>query len=223
MTYLQRHGTRRVPQWLAAAGPDEELGRRPRMEARSLGAPAPLPDPRIGGRLVLRVRRDSHPRERPGGGGVHPGGWSPRGRRDRPRVRGGPCAEERSGALRSGDGRGRRRRRHPPGGARGAAAGRPHGHAPVPVRAVRGGLPRLGPLTSPGGRPLVRLPAGRGTRLPGGQVPPAGGCHAPRPAPTVPPGPACRRGQSGTRRVGRARSPVRVDRPRRRDRGGCRR
>ena len=41
----------------------------------------------------------------------------------------------------------------------------PHGHAPVPVRAVRRGLPRLGPLAAARGRPLVRGAAGR-TRSP---------------------------------------------------------
>ena len=54
-----------------------------------------------------------------------------------------------------------------------------NGHAPVPVRTVRGGLPRLGPLASPGGRPLVRGAAGRRARVSGGQVPPAGGRDAP--------------------------------------------
>ena len=41
----------------------------------------------------------------------------------------------------------------------------PHGHAPVPVRDVRRGLPRLGPLAAARGRPLVRRAAGR-TRSP---------------------------------------------------------
>ena len=59
------------------------------------------------------------------------------------------------------------------GGARGAAAGRAHGHAPVPVRDLRRGLPRLGPLAAAGGRRLVRGSAGRRARLPGGEVPPA--------------------------------------------------
>ena len=60
--------------------------------------------------------------------------------------------------------------------------------------------------------------AGGRARLPGGQVPPAGGSDAPRPAPPRPPGAPRRRRQPDARRVRRARSPVRVDRPRRRDR-----
>ena len=67
----------------------------------------------------------------------------------------GPGAEERPGALRARDG-----------GGRGDVATRkaaldalprvvPHGDAPVPVRAVRRGLPRLGPLAAACGRPLV--------------------------------------------------------------------
>ena len=85
----------------------------------------------------------------------------------------------------------------------GAAAGVPHRHAPVPVRAVRRGLPRLGPLAAARGRPLVRRAAGRRARLPGGQVPPARGRDAPRPAPARPPGgsrraPATRRSTSRT-------------------------
>ena len=41
----------------------------------------------------------------------------------------------------------------------------PHGHAPVPLRGVRRGLPRLGPLAAARGRRLVRGAAGR-TRSP---------------------------------------------------------
>ena len=59
------------------------------------------------------------------------------------------------------------------GRARRAAAGGPHGHAPVPVRAVRRGLPRLGPLAAPRGRCVVRGTAGGCARVPGREVPPA--------------------------------------------------
>ena len=45
-----------------------------------------------------------------------------------------PRAEERAGDLRAGAGGGSRRRGDAPGGARGAAAGVPNGHAPLPVR-----------------------------------------------------------------------------------------
>ena len=217
MSYLKRHGTRRVPQWAAAAGPGSELGRRLRLGRRRLDAAAPLPDPRLGGRLVLRVRVDADARERAGGRAVRPRGRPARGGRDRPRLDRGPGAEERPGALRARARRGRRRRGDATRGARGAAAGGPHGHAPVPVRAVRRGLPRLGPLAASRGRPLVRGAAGRRARLPGGQVPPAGGRHAPRPAPPRSPGAPRRRRQPDARRLGRARSAVRVDRPRRRD------
>ena len=65
-------------------------------------------------------------------------------------------AEERSRDLRARDGCGSRRRGDTEGGSRGAAARLPNGHAPLPVRDVRRGLPRLGPLAAAGGRPLVR-------------------------------------------------------------------
>jgi len=45
-----------------------------------------------------------------------------------------------------------------------------------------------GPLTPPGCRPLVRGAVAGRARPPGGQVPPAGGCHPPRPAPAGAPG-----------------------------------
>ena len=52
------------------------------------------------------------------------------------------------------------------------------------------------------GCPLVRRPAGGGARLPGGQVPPAGRCHASRPTPARTPGAAGRCRQPGARRLG---------------------
>ena len=58
-----------------------------------------------------------------------------RGRRDRARLARGPRAEERPGALRARAGGRPRRRGDAAGRARRAAAGRPHGHAPLPVRA----------------------------------------------------------------------------------------
>ena len=51
----------------AAAGPGSELGRRLRLGRRRLDAAAPLPRPRLGGRLLLRVRVGADPRERAGG------------------------------------------------------------------------------------------------------------------------------------------------------------
>ena len=43
MSYLKRHGTRRVPQWAPLPGQDSELGRRLRLGGRCLDAAAPLP------------------------------------------------------------------------------------------------------------------------------------------------------------------------------------
>ena len=69
----------------------------------------------------------------------------------------------------------------------------PHRHAPVPLRDVRRGVPRLGPRAAPGGRRVVHgAHAGR-ARLPGGQVPPARRRVAPRPAAPRPPGRRTRR------------------------------
>ena len=220
MSYLKRLGTRRVPQW----APISNSGQVP----NSAGGFAWAVDDwaRLRRFLILgseggsyyasewtltrenaRARRALPGRGRPAGGG-----------RDRPRQRGGPGSEERPHDLRAGDGGRPRRRADAKGGAGGAAAGLPHRHAPVPVRDVRRGLPRLGPLAAARGRSLVRRPAGGGARVPGGQVPPARGRHAPRPAAAGPPGRAGERGQPDTRGLGRARASVRVDRPRRRDR-----
>ena len=69
---------------------------------------------------------------------------------------------------------------------------------------VRRGLPRLGPVAPSGRRSLVRGAVGRRARLPGGEVPPARGRDAPRPAAAGPPGSRGRRGQPDARRVGRA-------------------
>ena len=139
-------------------------------------------------------------------------------RGDRRDQRRGPCAEERSGRVRARDGGRRRRRGDTPRGARGPAARVPHEHAPVPVRVVRRGLPRLGPRPAPRGRRLVRGAPGRRARLPGGEVPRAGGRDAPRRAAPRAPGGSRERRQPDARRDRRAAPPVRVDRPRRRDR-----
>ena len=81
---------------------------------------------------------------------------------------------------------------------------------------LRRGLPRLGPLAAAGGRTLVHRQACRRARLPGRQVPPARRHDPPRPAPSRAPGTTDRCRQPVARRLGRARSSVRVDRPRRR-------
>ena len=93
-----------------------------------------------------------------------------RDRRGQPRR---PRGQERPGDLRARDGGLRHRGRDPPGRARRAAAGLPHGHAPVRVRPLRGGVPRLGPLAAPRHRDVVPRTAAGAARLPGGQVPPA--------------------------------------------------
>ena len=173
MSYLKRHGTRRVPQWAPLPG----------QAPNSAGGFAWAVDVWTRLRRFLILGSE--------GGSYYASEWTltrenaqaveqcvredgpARGRRDRPRLDRGPGAEERPGAVRA-RARGRRRRRGDATcGARGAAAGRAHRHAPVPVRAVRRGLPRLGPLAPPRGRPLVRGAAGGRARLPGGQVPPA--------------------------------------------------
>jgi hypothetical protein len=104
MSYLKRHGTRRVPAVGAALGPGAELGRRLHVGGRPLGAPAPLPRPRLRGRLVLRIRVEAVPRERPGGRGSPAGGRPPRGCGGRRCLARGSCTEERPGAVRAVDG-----------------------------------------------------------------------------------------------------------------------
>ena len=220
MSYLKRLGTRRVPQSaLPAAGPGAELGRRLRLGRRRLDAAAPLPDPRLRGRLVLRRRVDADARERAGGRASASREDGPRAvaeivaRLDR-----GPRAEERPGALRARDG-GRRwatRRRAGPRSTALPQVARTGTHLfqfATFVEGFRGW-----------GRSLRRAvggwyaaQAGRRARLPGGQVPPARRRDAPRPAAPGAPGRAGGRGQPDARRLGRARAAVRVDRPRRRD------
>ena len=109
--------------------------------------------------------------------------------------------------------------RDPPGRAGRAAAGLPHRHAPVPVRELRRGVPRLGPRAAPRRSALVRAAHAGQARLPGGQVPPRDGCRtATCCASRTRAGgraPATRRSRS---RDEHARA-VRVDRPRRRPDG----
>ena len=137
MSYLQRLTTRRPPQSAPLPGrPGPEQRRRLRLGGRRLDAPAPLPDPRLGGRQLLRRRADAHPRERRRGRAL------PRRRRR--------CARSRRSSRSATRGRapkndpavfalalaaGARRRGDAACRARGAAARVPHGHAPVPVRA----------------------------------------------------------------------------------------
>ena len=73
MSYLTR--LRKTPQSAPLAGPGPEQRRRLRLGGRRLGAAAPLPDPRLGGRQLLRRRAEADARERRGGRAL------PRGRR----------------------------------------------------------------------------------------------------------------------------------------------
>ena len=218
MSYLKQHGTRRVPQWVSPPGSDPELGRRQRVGRGLLDAAPPLPRARLRGRLVLRVRVDADPRERQGGRAVH------RARTARERSPRSSASRPRAGRRRTTPPSTRSRSprasatRHAAGRARGAAAGGTNGNAPLPVRGLRRGLPRLGPLAAAGGRTVVHRQAGRRARLPGGEVPAARRHDPPRPAPSRAPRTTDRCRQPVARRVGRARAPVRVDRPRRRDR-----
>ena len=68
MSYLKRHGTRRTPQWapIPGSGQVPNSARRLRLGGRRLDAAAPLPDPRLRGRQLLRARADAHAGERPG-------------------------------------------------------------------------------------------------------------------------------------------------------------
>ena len=158
MSYLKRHGTRRVPQWAPLPGQDPNSAGGFAWAVDDVDAAAPLPRPRLGGRLVLRVRVDADPRER-AGGRARASARTARARSPRSSrvVDGGPRAEERPGALRARAGGRPRRRGDAPGGARGAAAGRPHGHAPVPVRdcssrASAAGAARCGARSAAGTR-----------------------------------------------------------------------
>ena len=116
------------------------------------------------GRQLLRGRVRAHARERRRRRALPEGGRCAHGRGDRRGQPGWPGAEERPGAVRAGRVRGPRRRAHASGGARRAAGGLPDWNAPVPVREVRRGLPRLGPLAASSGRRLVRG-AGRSDAL----------------------------------------------------------
>ena len=164
MRYLKRHrhATRRRSRRRSGLGPDPEQRGRLRLGGRRLGAAAPLPVLGSEGGSYYARRVEAHARERRRGRALPRGRRPARGRRDRRDQRRGPRAEERPGAC------SRSRWRPAPRdeatrkrGARGAAARVPHGHAPVPVRDVRRGLPRLGPLAAARGRRLVRRPLGR--------------------------------------------------------------
>ena len=137
MSYLSKHGTRRVPQWLPlGTGQVANSAGGSRLGGRRLDAAGPLPGPRHRGRLVLRDRARADASRTPRrSSALHRGRRPARGRARSSRSSEiGPRAEERPGDLRAGAGRRRRRRGDPQGGARGAAAGLPHRHAPVPLR-----------------------------------------------------------------------------------------
>ena len=108
------------------------------------------------GGIVLRVGAQADARERRGGPALHRRRRRARRRAHRRRVGRGPRAQERPGAVRAGARREAGRRAHAPRGARRAAAGRAHRHAPVPLRRVRQGAGRLGPRHDAGVRALVQ-------------------------------------------------------------------
>ena len=118
MSYLKRHGTRRVPQWLPLPG----------QAPNSAGGYAWAVDvwTRLRRFLILGSEGGSYyasewtlTRENAQAvEAVRPRGRPARGRRDRARLDRGPGAEERPGALRARAGGGPRRRGDAPGGAR---------------------------------------------------------------------------------------------------------
>ena len=142
----------------------------------------------------------------------------PRRSRDRRGQRARPGAEERPGAVRARDGGGLGESRRRACGARGAAAAcAERARTCSGSRQFVEGFRGWGRSLRRGVGALVRGTVGRRARLPGGEVPPARGRDAPRPAAAGPPGEA--RSARATRRStvsAGARSPVRVDRPRRR-------
>ena len=158
MSYLKRFGTRRVPQTAPIPGSGQARN--------SAGGYAWAVDDwmRLRRFLILGTeggcyyasRADAHAKERRRGRRCLARGRPAGGRRDRrgSATRAGRrrttrrCSRSRwRRARRRGDAQGRARR---------AAAGVPHRHAPVPLRDVRRGLPRLGPLAASRGRRLVR-------------------------------------------------------------------
>ena len=167
MSYLKRF--RSAP--LAAVGADPRLGQVPNSAGGyawavdDWDAAAPLPRPRLGGRQLLRVGADAHAREREAVERCLAAD-GPRAVAEIVRVsRGGPCAEERPGALRAGAGcrprrtrrRGRRRstrcRRWP-------APARTSSSSRRSSRASAAGAARCGGRSAAGTRP------GRRTRSP---------------------------------------------------------
>ncbi len=190
MSYLKRYRTNRVPQWEPLPGQVEN----------SAGGHSWAVDEwtRLRRFLILGSEGGSYyaggveadARERQGGRAGGSRRRQARGGGDRRRHR--ARAARRRTTRRCSRSRWRRvpgTRRHAQGGARGAAAGGPHVDAPVPVRDVRRGLPRLGPLAASrsrrAGTPSRPVDV---ARVPGGQVPPARGHVAPRPPASGPPG-----------------------------------
>ena len=226
MSYLTRFTTPSGAAARAAARrPDGQLGRRLRLGGRRLDAAAPLPDPRLGGRLVLRRRVDADPRERGGASSecIAEDGAA-RGGRDRARSRR-RAARRRTtrplfalamaARLRATRRRARRRwtrcrrcaarartcsssRRSSRASAAGAArcgARSARWYAAQPVDALAYQAVKYRQREGVTHRDLLRL------------------AH---------PAAARERRQPDARRLGRARSPVRVDRPRRRRPTACR-
>ena len=216
MSYLSKHGTRRVPQWLPLARPGREQRGRSRLGGRCLDAAPPLPDPRLRGRFVLRVRVDADARERHGR----------RGRRSRQTA----CARSRRSSPSAGRAARRRTIRrsthsHWPQASATTRRGRQRSRRcrRSPARARTCSSSRRSSRASAAGaaRCVERLPAGtptsRSSRSPTRRSSTASGqasshrdlLRLAHPAGRVGAGNPTRR------RHGRSRSPVRVDRPRR--------
>ena len=190
MSYLTRFTNRSATQReQLCADQIAQLGGRIRLAGRPLDAAAPVPDPRLGGRIVLRRRaRADRARTRRR--------WTSCIAEDGVRTVAEIVAVAEAGRAAKNDPAvfalarcaAAPRRRDPPGGGGRAAEGVPHVDAPVPVRHVRAGVARLGPLAAACRRRVVRRTAGRRAGLPGGQVPPARRRHPPRRAAAGPPG-----------------------------------
>ena len=205
MTYLKRHGTRRVPQSAPLPGQAAEQRRRLRLGGRRLGAAAPLPDPRLRGRQLLRVASGrSRARTREAVERCLARGRRARGRRDR-RASARRAARRRT-TRRSSRSRWRRapatRRRARRRSRRCRRCARTGTHLFQFATFVEG-FRGWGRALRRAVGALVRRRAGGRARLPGGQVPPARGRDAPRPAAPGAPGgpgraPATRRSTSRT-------------------------
>ena len=178
MSYLKRFRTRRVPQSAPLPGQVGANTRgRLRLGGRRLDAPAPLPDPRLRGRQLLRGRVRRSRARTPTRSSAASRRRTARGRsRDRRGQRRGPRAEERPGDLRARDGGRRRatRRRAAPRSRRCRRCAAPARTCSSSRRSSRASAAGAARCAARSARWYAAPLAGR-ARLPGGQVPPARG------------------------------------------------